>query len=70
MSSSVPRICLYSVRNQKTSCPEDKLLLLFCLDCKEPLPLLEDNLLSFFSDLLLEELAAGVLHVISALRSQ
>ena len=47
--------------------PEDELLF-FCLDCEEPLPLWEDDLLLlFFSDLLLEELAAGVLHVISTL---
>ena len=40
--------------------PEDELLLLFCLDCKEPLPLSEDSLLlSFFLDLLPGELAAG-----------
>ena len=51
--------------------PEDKLLLFFCLDCKEPLPLSEDDLLlSFFSDLLPEEFAAGVSRAISALRSQ
>ena len=40
---------------------EDKLLLLFCLDCEEPLPLSEDDLLlSFFSDLLPEEFMVGV----------
>ena len=50
---------------------EDELLLLFCLDCKEPLPLLEDNLLLlFFSNLLPEELVAGVSCAISTLRSQ
>ena len=38
--------------------PEDELLLFFCLDCEEPLPLSEDDLLlSFLSDLLPEEVA-------------
>ena len=51
--------------------PEDELLLLFCLDCEEPLPLSEDDLLFlFFYDLLPEELAAGVLCAISTLHSQ
>ena len=50
---------------------EFKLLLLFCLDYKKPLPLSEDDLLLlFFSDLLPEELAAGVSCAISTLHSQ
>ena len=65
MSSWVPRILPLFEE------PEDELFFFFCLDCEEPLPLLEDDLLlSFFSNLLPEELVAEVSRAISALCSQ